>query len=92
MTDEFSNIVTGNGSHVVVLAGKEGNQNLEEVEISISALQHSSILFEKGFRVGGSPLETTRLHFVLVHFPARHVLVVFEEQLVHDADICGKTG
>ena len=88
VADEFTKIVASNGGNVVVLAGNEGDQHLDNTKVAIATLHHSCVLLKEGLRMTGTPLKVSRLNLVFVHLPAAHFLVILNKQLVENINIC----
>jgi hypothetical protein len=60
----------------------------DETEIAIAAFDRSGVLLEESLRMGGTPVEVSRLNFVLVYFPTGHFLIVVDEQFVKSVHVC----
>ena len=88
MTNKFTKIVASNGSNIFILTCHQSNKCLDKRKVAIWTFHHASIFLEKCFRVSRTPLEMTRFHFILVHFPATHFTVILGKQLVENVNVC----
>ena len=56
ITDELTDIVAGDAGHLLVIAREEGDEDLQEAEVTVGSLHHPRVLLEEGLSVGGPPL------------------------------------
>ena len=90
--NELPDVVTGDAGHLLVLAGQQRDEDLQQTEIAVGALHHPRILLEERLGVARPPLQMSGLDLVLVHLPSRHLLVVLVQEAVEDLDVVDDVG